>query len=58
MTVGFVLGLSRSKNTSVTWIIDRTRQTAEAVEHGCLGAKTYHWVIDDPPFWKKLKEQK
>lgn len=40
---------------SDTWIIDRTRQTAELIDHPCLGAKTYHWRIEDPPFWKKAK---
>ncbi len=42
---------------SDTWIIDRTRQTAELVDHPCLGSKIYHWAIEDPPFWKKLKER-
>jgi len=42
--------------TSDTWIIDRNRQTAELIEHPCLGSKTYHWTIEDPPFWKKAKE--
>lgn len=40
---------------SDTWIIDRTRQTAELIDHPCSGAKTYHWMIEDPPFWKKAK---
>jgi hypothetical protein len=43
-------------NASDTWIIDRTRQTAELSDHPCLGAKTYHWTIEDPPFWKKAKD--
>jgi hypothetical protein len=42
---------------SDTWIIDRTRQTAELSDHPCLGAKTYHWTIEDPPFWKKAKDR-
>lgn len=42
---------------SDTWIIDRARQTAELIDHPCLGAKTYRWTIEDPPFWKKLKER-
>jgi hypothetical protein len=41
---------------SDTWIIDRERQTAELIEHPCLGAKTYHWTIEDPLFWKKTKD--
>lgn len=40
-------------NASDTWIIDRTRQTAELIDHPCLGAKIYHWMIENPPFWKK-----
>ena len=42
---------------SHTWIIDRTRQTAELVDHNCLGAKTYHWTIEDPPFWGEVKHR-
>jgi hypothetical protein len=42
-------------NASDTWIIDRTRQTAELTNHPCLGARIYHWTIEDPPFWKKAK---
>jgi hypothetical protein len=42
--------------SSDTWIIDRTRETAELIDHPCLGAKTYQWTIEDPPFWKKAKE--
>lgn len=41
---------------SDTWIIDRERQTAEIVDHPCLGSKTYHWTIEDPPIWKNAKE--
>jgi hypothetical protein len=44
-------------NLSDTWIIDRTRHTAELIDHLCLGAKTYHWTIEDPPFWRKAKAQ-
>jgi hypothetical protein len=39
-----------------TWIIDSTRQTAELIDHPCVGDKTYHYTIEDPPFWKKAKE--
>lgn len=46
-----------NSNASDTWIIDRTRQTAELSDHPCLGAKTYHWTIEDPPFWRKNKSQ-
>jgi hypothetical protein len=42
---------------SDTWIVDRARQTAELIDHPCLGAKTYHWTIEDPAFWKKSKSQ-
>ena len=42
---------------SETWIIDRKRETAELIEHPCLGAKTYRWTIEDPPFWKEAKER-
>jgi hypothetical protein len=42
---------------SDTWIIDRARQTAELTDHPCLGAKIYHWTIEDPPFWKKAKSK-
>jgi hypothetical protein len=38
-----------------TWIIDRTRQTAELIEHPCSDAQTYHWTIEDPLFWKEFK---
>jgi hypothetical protein len=38
-----------------SWIVDRTRQTAELIDHPCLGDKTYHWTIEDPPFWTKGK---
>jgi hypothetical protein len=41
---------------SDTWLIDRTRKTAELIEHPCLGAKTYHWTIEDPEFWKKATD--
>ena len=39
-----------------TWIVDRARQTAELIEHPCIGDKVYHYTIEDPPFWKKAKE--
>jgi hypothetical protein len=39
-----------------TWIIDRNRHTVEMILHACLGSKTYHWTLEDPPFWKKAKE--
>jgi hypothetical protein len=42
---------------SDTWIIDRARQTAKLTDHPCLGAKIYHWTVEDPPFWKKAKSQ-
>jgi hypothetical protein len=42
---------------SDTWIIDRARQTAELIDHPCAEAKTHHWTIEDPPFWKKIKER-
>jgi hypothetical protein len=36
---------------SQTWIVDRIRETAEEIDHQCLEAKTYHWTIEDPPYW-------
>jgi hypothetical protein len=41
---------------SSTWIIDRKRETAETAYHPCNEARTYHWTIEDPPYWKKVKE--
>lgn len=42
--------------SSTRWIIDRKRETAEVIEHTGLGSKLYHWTIEDPPFWKNVKE--
>jgi hypothetical protein len=50
------LKLEWRTTASDTWVIDRKRKTAELIEHPCLGAATYHWTIEDPPFWKKAKE--
>ena len=41
---------------STSWLIDRHRHSAEVVVHECLTPKTYHWTIEDPPFWKKAKD--
>jgi hypothetical protein len=41
---------------SETWIVDRVRQTAEFIDHPCNEARTYHWTIEDPPFWRRVKE--
>ncbi len=35
---------------STTWILDRSRQTAEIVMHECVTAKTHHWTVEDPQF--------
>ena len=40
-----------------SWIVDRTRQTAELIEHPCSDSHTYHWTIEDPPFWVNFKER-
>lgn len=37
------------------WVIDRTRESAELIEHNCSEAKTYHWTLESPPFWKQVK---
>ena len=50
------LKLEWRATASDTWVIDREKKTAELIEHPCLGDKTYHWTIEDPPFWKKAKE--
>jgi len=47
----------RQTTSSTTWLIDRHRQSAELVVHECLTPKTYHWTIEDPPFWKKAKDR-
>jgi hypothetical protein len=39
-----------------TWVIDRTRKTAELIDHSCLEAKTQHWTVEDPPFWRDTKK--
>ena len=39
-----------------TWIIDRHKQTAELSEHPCKDPKTYHWMVEDSSYWKKLKQ--
>jgi hypothetical protein len=41
---------------SGTWIIDRTRRTAEVILHECLSPRTYHWTVEDPLFWKKAQD--
>lgn len=38
-----------------TWIIDRVKKTAELIEQPCSDTRTYHWTIEDPPFWKEFK---
>jgi hypothetical protein len=38
---------------SDTWVIDRKRHTAELIDRPCNEAKTYHWTIENPPFWEK-----
>ena len=38
------------------WVIDRTEKTAELIDHSCLEAKTQHWTVEDPPFWKDAKK--
>jgi hypothetical protein len=49
-------GSSCSSISFSAWIIDRARHTAELAEHPCTGDKTYHYTIEDPPFWKKTEE--
>jgi hypothetical protein len=42
---------------SITWLIDRTRKTAEVIEHHCSESRTYHWTIEDPSYWRDAKER-
>jgi hypothetical protein len=42
---------------SSTWIIDRKRETAELTYHPCNEARTYHWTIEDSPYWRREKER-
>lgn len=44
-------------STSETLIIDRKRETVELNEHPCNKKRLYHWTIEDPPFWQKLKKR-
>jgi hypothetical protein len=41
-----------------TWIIDRTKQTAELTTRPCSEEMTYHWTIEEPPFWRDEKTPK